>query len=100
MNSDEEYPQFTGPLVQWPKYGATYAEEQFVISPVPTDDGRWLLGINDWSDSNRLYPTVVAAIDAALAIIKDTVDQRAVVPPATMQRRRNRLGLIWKLMNR
>jgi hypothetical protein len=77
MTSDQNEPQFTGPIVQWPKYGAVYCEQQFVIGPVPTDDGRWLLAINEWSDPNRFYPTVIAAIDAALSIIKETVDQES-----------------------
>lgn len=73
---DPDLPQFTGPLVQWPRYGATYHGESFTISPVPTDDGRWLLSINDWTDEANLHATVVQAIDAALAMIKDSVDRR------------------------
>ncbi|GEM_PF-5283429 len=86
MNGEDDFPQFLGPIVQWPRYGAAYAGEQFTISPVPTDDGRWLLTINDWSDSQTFYPTVVNAIDAALAIIKDSVDaRRAGVAPESVQ---------------
>lgn len=73
---EDDYPQFSGPLVQWPKYGATYHGEQFTIGPVPTDDGRWVLSINEWTDQNQAYASVVAAIDGALALIKQTVDAR------------------------
>jgi hypothetical protein len=73
---DDDYPQFSGPLVQWPKYGATYHGQQFTIGPVPTDDGRWVLSINDWTDQDQVYPSVVAAIDGALAVIKQSVDER------------------------
>lgn len=81
----QELPQFMGPLVQWPRYGATYRGETFTISPVPTDDGRWIVSINDWTDQARLHGSVVQAIDAALAMIKDSVDNRdaaqAPTPP-------------------
>ena len=73
---DSEFPQFAGPLVQWPRYGASYRGETFTIAPVPTDDGRWVLSINEWTDSQNLHATVVQAIDAALSIIKDSVDRR------------------------
>jgi hypothetical protein len=77
MTQDRELPQFIGPLVQWPRYGATYRGENFTISPVPTDDGRWMISINEWTDNQNFHPTVVAAIDAALAAIKQTVDHQA-----------------------
>jgi len=79
-SEDDDYPQFSGPLVQWPKYGATYHGQQFTIGPVPTDDGRWVLSINDWTDQNQVYPSVVAAIDGALAVIKQSVDEREAGP--------------------
>ncbi len=72
----EEYPVFNGPIVQWPKYSAGYRGEVFTISPVPTDDGRWLLSINDWQDGQRVYQSVVEAIDGALEAIKESVDRR------------------------
>ena len=46
------------------------------LDPVPTDDGRWVLSINEWTDQNQAYASVVAAIDGALALIKQTVDAR------------------------
>ena len=77
MSADaDDLPRFDGPIVQWPKYGATYRGESFIISPVPTDDGRWLLSINDWTDYEHLHSTVIAALDAALGLIKDSVDRR------------------------
>lgn len=76
MQHEDDYPEFAGPVVQWPRYSATYRGEQFVIAPVPTDDGRWLLSVNEWSDTQHFYPTILSAIDAAMAIIKESVDQR------------------------
>jgi hypothetical protein len=79
---DEEYPHFAGPIVQWPRYGASYRGRFFTIAPVPTDDGRWLIGIDNWTDTENLHATVVAAIDAALATIKDSVDGESTATTA------------------
>ena len=63
--------------VQWPKYGATYRGQFYTIAPMPTDDGRWLLSIDGWTDESELHSTVIAALDAALERIKAFVDETA-----------------------